>query len=161
MAGFRFKPKAAAAVLVIVAAVLAIVLLRGGMRLILEDTTTGEIYAELPIELGERFSVTFTHSVNRSPLTDVYELREDGIYVVETKYYGFGAGVQTEIEEGQTLTYTEDGAMLVSGFEQRMDNLIYSVGTAGHTLVLGEDSLDLAGLCGRNSSVRFYCKWRC
>lgn len=148
--------------LVIVAALLIVLPMLAGDTLILQDSDSGEVYASFPVKQGDRFSVTFIHSVNNSPLTDVYEIRGDGIYVVETKYFGFGAGVQTEIEEGQTLTYTDDGAMLVSGFDTRLDNLIYVVGTVSdHVMEIDGEEISLTELCGRNSSVKFLCKRRC
>ncbi len=98
----------------------------------------------------------FIHSVNRSPVIDVYELRPDGVYVVETIYYGFGAGVQTELLPGQTLAYGQDGAMIVSGFEQKIPRLSYIVGTVSdHVLTIGEQRVSLRALCGKNSTVVF------
>ena len=40
---------------------------------------------------GDEFSVTFIHSVNQYPLTDVYEIRDHRIYVVRTIYNNFGS----------------------------------------------------------------------
>ena len=135
--------------------------LRAGDYLVLRNGDTGAVYARYPVSEGDRFSVGFIHSVNKSPLTDVYEIRDHKIYVVETVYYGFGAGVQTELEEGQTLRYGEDGAMIVSGFDREMDDLRYSVGTVSdHTLVIHGRRISLRELCGRNSPVRFSCEWR-
>lgn len=125
--------------------------------LTLSSEKTGELYARYPVKTGDTFSVGFIHSVNKSPVTDYYEIRSDGIYVVKTVYYGFGAGVQTELEGNETLEYGEDGSMIVSGFDRRMDNLIYFVGTVSdHTLVLNEkETVSLRDLCGRNAMVRF------
>jgi hypothetical protein len=81
----------------------------------------------------------------------------------KTVYYGFGAGVQTELSEGETLTYGPDGSMIVSGFDKRMDNLIYFVGTVSdHTLTINDkEGISLRDLCGRSAPVRFsYEKWR-
>lgn len=129
--------------------------------LIIKNADTGVVIAQYPISLGDRFSVTFIHSVNKSPVTDVYEIRKDGIYVVQTIYYSFGAGVQTEIEEGQTLQYGEDGSMIVSGFDKRLDNLSYIVGTVSdHTLKIGGQIISLRDLCGRNATIRFSCARR-
>ena len=124
--------------------------------LVLESAKTGEIYASYPVRLGDTFGIGFIHSVNKSPVTDWYEVRSDGIYVVKTVYYGFGAGVQTELEEGQKLTYGEDGSMIITGFDRRMDDLVYFVGTVSdHTLTLpGGDEVSLRDLCGRNAKVR-------
>jgi hypothetical protein len=124
--------------------------------LLLKNGDTGKVIAFFPIKDGEEFSVTFVHSVNKSPVTDVYEIRDSNIYVVRTIYYAFGAGTQTEIEEGQSLEYGEDGSMIVSGFDRRIDSLSYIVGTVSdHTLQIDGKVLSLRELCGRNTAVRF------
>ena len=125
--------------------------------LILEDPKEKTPYAEYEMAVGDGFSITFTHSVNKSPVTDYFVVREDGIYGVKTVYYGFGAGVPTEPEEGQTLTYGEDGSMILSGLEVKMDNLIYRVGTVSdHILTLEDGSgISLRELCGRSARVGF------
>ena len=145
----------------IIAAVAVLSRWGGGYWLTLRDGDTGRLYARYPVRAGERFSVGFVHSVNKSPLIDVYEIRGDGIYVVETVYYGFGAGVQTELEEGQTLRFGSDGEMIVSGFDRRMDRLSYIVGTVSdHTLKVGGEEISLRELCGKNSTVLFSCARR-
>lgn len=121
------------------------------------DAHTGRSYGSFPVKVGDSFRIGFIHSVNKSPVIDCYRIRRDGIYVESTIYYSFGAGVQTELEEGQTLSYGEDGSMIVSGFDRRMEDLIYFVGTVSdHTLTLPkEDEVSLRSLCGRSSEVRF------
>ena len=126
-------------------------------RLLLEDPRGEELYAAYDVAVGDSFSITFIHSVNQSPVIDVFEIREDGIYGVKTIYYGFGAGVPTELEEGQILEYGEDGSMIISGIDVKLDNLIYRVGTVSdHTLsVNGGEEISLRDLCGRNARVAF------
>ena len=125
--------------------------------LVLEDPDEETRYAEYAMAVGECFSVTFVHSVNKSPVTDYFEIREDGIYGIRTVYYGFGAGVPTELEEGQTLTYGEDGSMIISGLDVKMNDLIYRVGTVSdHILTLADGSeVSLRELCGRSARVGF------
>ena len=87
---------------------------------------------------GGTFSVGFVHSVNKSPVIDCYEIRDGAVILTKTIYYSFGAGVQTILEEGQSLSYGDDGAMIVTGFEQEMSPLSYIVGTVSdHVLTLG------------------------
>jgi len=129
--------------------------------ILLVDGDTGKVFSAYPVNEGDSFSVTFVHSVNNSPVTDVYEFRDGSIFAVKTIYYSFGAGVQTQIEEGQTLEYGEDGSMIVSGFEKKIDNLSYIVGTVSdHTLEIGGESVSLRKLCGRNANVKFVCRRR-
>ena len=109
-----------------------------------------------PVQDGDEFSVTFIHSVNQSPVTDVYQFRTGKIFVIRTIYYAFGAGVQTELSEEQSLSYGKDGSMIISGFNRPMDNLSYIVGTVSdHTLQVNGNIFSLRKLCGRNTTVRF------
>ena len=145
-----------AAIMVVVIAAILTVSLRNGDYLVLRNGDTDEEFARFRVSEGDEFSVTFIHSVNQYPLTDVYQIRDHKIYVVRTIYNNFGAGVQTEIEEGQTLEINENGEMVVSGFELEMPWLSYIVGTVSdHTLTLHEKKISLRELCGRNSKVSF------
>lgn len=124
--------------------------------LILKNGDTGEVITSFSVKDGDEFSVTFIHSVNNSPVTDVYQIRNGKIYVDRTIYYAFGAGVQTVIEEGQSLEYGQDGSMIVSGFNRLMDRLSYIVGTVSdHTLQINGKVISLRELCGKNTTVQF------
>ena len=46
--------------------------------LILKDGKTGEMIAAFPADDGTEFSVTFIHSVNQTPVTDVYQIKTAG-----------------------------------------------------------------------------------
>lgn len=148
-----------AAIIMAIIAAIVTVTLRSGDYLVLRNGDTKEEYARFRVSEGDEFSVMFIHSVNQYPLTDVYEIREHKIYVVRTIYYNFGAGVQTEIEEGQKLEIGENGEMIVSGFNREMPFLSYIVGTVSdHTLTIHGDEISLRELCGRNSKVEFSCE---
>ena len=145
-----------AAIMVVVIAAILTFTYRSGDYLVLRNGDTNEEFARFRVSEGDEFSVRFIHSVNQYPLTDVYEIRDSKIYVVRTIYNNFGAGVQTEIEEGQTLEINENGEMVVSGFNLEMPWLSYIVGTVSdHTLTLHGKEISLRELCGRNSKVAF------
>ena len=148
-----------AAIMTAIIAAVVTFILRSGDYLVLRNGDTQEEYARFHVSEGDEFSVMFIHSVNQYPLTDVYEIRDHKIYVVRTIYNNFGAGVQTEIEEGQKLEYGENGEMIVSGFNQEMSYLSYIVGTVSdHTLTVNGNEISLRELCGRNSKVEFSCE---
>ena len=145
-----------AAIVVIITASIFLLFTLSVPCLVLKNGDTGGVIRRFPLQEGDEFSVTFIHSVNKSPVTDVYHVLKGDIYVVRTIYYAFGAGVQTEVEAGQRLDYGEDGSMIVSGFNRRLDQLSYIVGTVSdHTLEIGGEQLSLRALCGRNTTVRF------
>ncbi len=136
------------------------------------------------------FSIGFIHSVNKNPVIDVYHIEDHEIFVEETIYYSFGAGVQTELNPGETLTYGEDGCMVVGNIHKgfRDTGLRYIVGSVSdHTLILGDFSrcydqirdkvgvfsdqtettsddgvriISLGNLCGRHTVVTFTCEYR-
>lgn len=169
--------------LVIVAAALFI---RPGWYLTIRDVRSGEVYARYPVREGDQFAVGFIHSVNLNPLVDVYQIEDNHtIYAEETIYYFFGAGVQSELNEGETMTFGEDGAIIVGNIHKSFDNINYSVGVVSdYTLMLGdihpvysqlkdrigvftdEDTqvedvrvISLSALCGREALISVTCEF--
>lgn len=157
---------AAAAILLVAAAALG--LCRPEGCLTLRNRDTGEVYARYRMGEGECFSVTFLHSVNKYPLTDTYVVSEGKIYVEETVYASFGAGVQTELNPGETLgkVYIDRAdyqgwAMKIGNIHQDRTGVCYVVGTVyDHVLTVGGREVSLRELCGRNAPVCFtYERW--
>ena len=146
-----------AAAIVIVAAVAVILwILPRGERLVLSDRDNGSVYARYAVSDGDVFSVTFVHSVNKTPVSDVYEVRNGSMVLTGTVYYSFGAGVPDELNEGETLTIREDGAMVVTGMDQDLNGVVYAVGTVSdHVLEICGEQISLRDLCGRNAKVSF------
>ena len=96
------------------------------------------------------------HSVNKTPVRDFYEVRGGDIYVVETHYFSFGAGVQSELNDGETLEYGDDSSMRIKNINRRIPDLIYAVrADADHILEINGVEISLSGLCGGSGSVRF------
>ena len=127
-----------------------------GDCLILWNGRTGNILESYPMEEGGEFSVRFKHSVNKSPVEDRYRIENGEIVVYETVYYNFGAGVQTELEEGQVLTYGEDGSMIISGFDKPIAELSYNVSPVyDHILRVNGEEVSLRSLCGEDRFVSF------
>ena len=150
-----------AAIMSFIIAVIVILGLRSGYYLVLRNGDTDEQITRFRVNEGDEFSITFIHSVNQYPLTDVYQIKDGKIYVIRTIYNNFGAGVQTEIEEGQTLEINENGEMVVSGFDMEMPYLSYIVGTwSDHTLTIHNQEISLRETCGRNCKVSFSCEHR-
>ena len=107
----------------LVAAVIILIILSSFQEpvLVLEDNETGKIYMKIPVSDGEEFSVTFVHSVNKSPCSDIYQIRDGDIYLTKTTLYGFGAGVPTELYGDQVMTRGEDGEMIISNIHNEID----------------------------------------
>ena len=124
--------------------------------LILKNQENGRLYGVFPADEGSRFSVSFIHSVTQSPVIESYQIENGEIYVTKLQYYSFGAGMPTELEEGLSLSYGEDGSMILSGFHQKTTGMIYVVGmVSDHILAIDGQEYSLRELCGRGSPVTF------
>ena len=145
----------AAAVILIIAAA-AVLLSHTGEYLTLRNRDTGELYGRYRLSEGDRFSITFKHSVNQYPLTDTFEICDGRIYAEECKYYAYCAGVQVELNPGEELSYTDGGAMLITGIHQDRTGVCYAVATVYdfYLTVNGGADISLRDLCGKNSLVR-------
>ncbi|SSC13831.1 conserved protein of unknown function [Mesotoga infera] len=84
-------------------------LLANSTRLLLMDERTGEEITSFIMEDNGYFSISFVHSVNQSPIEEVYQVRKNHIYLVSSRFKSFGAGVAVEIPEGLIFERFEDG----------------------------------------------------
>lgn len=154
-----FYLAAAAVSLLAVAALLIGVSFRP--RLLLTNQDTGEVYAYWDAAHTAGFEIEFIHSVNLSPVADIYEIIDNKIILTSTRYSSFGAGVPTTLEEGQSLSYDENNNMIISGYDTEMERVLYVVGTIyDHMLKINGEQLNLTQLCGKNAHVCFEIK-RC
>ena len=145
----------AAAAFILVAALLIISALRPP-ALILQDADSGKEYARFPFEENDSFSVTFIHSVNQSPVSDYYRRGENNqLICYATKFHAFGAGIPESWPEGAKVETSPDG-IFVTNLHIVLPDVTYIVGTVSdHTLVIGEETVSLRDLCGRNAEVLF------
>ncbi len=147
------------AVILVIAVILVLLTLNHPAKLVLQDADDGTIYGTFALPDDQIFAITFVHSVNKSAVTDYYQVIDGQIYLIKTAYYGFGAGVPTELYGDQVFSYGDDGEMIISNMDTLIPTLTYVVGTVSdHTLTIGEDEISLRDLCGRNSSVTFIIK---
>lgn len=125
--------------------------------LVIESGETGGVLARYPLKEGGKFSVRFKHSVNQSPVEDFYRIQDGSIMVYQTVYYAFGAGVQTEIGAGETLTRGEDGAMIVSGMDRLIPSLSYNISPVyDHVLNINGEEHSLKEICKEERTISFH-----
>jgi hypothetical protein len=142
----------------------------GPRFLTVRDADTGRLYGRWPLgetqmeqaavirESAPQFSVEFVHSVNNSPVRETFAVNRDGgISVVEARFYSFGAGMPSGLEEGLILSRDGD-ALVLSGFADAgvgRRELNYIVGTVSdHLLYINGETVSLRDLCGRNAHIR-------
>lgn len=80
--------------------------------LVLVDRDTDEELYSREIKNHDRFSLTYTHSVEQSEVTEVFEVIDGRIYVMESHTESFGAGLPYE---GTVLN--DDGKYVIKDIE--------------------------------------------
>ena len=159
---FKVSKTYAATALCVVAVILALVAISGRFLfadpvqcVVMTDAETDEVYFQQPLEADGVFSVSYIHSVNKSNVEEYYRLEDDELCLFRARYRAFGAGVATELEEGQTLSY-EDGYMIIENIHYQIPNLVYRVGTVSDPLIhIGEQTWHMKDLAPELTSVRF------
>lgn len=146
----RNRRRIAAVVFGLVTVVLVVVA-TGGFQpqtyLIIEDTNETELQ-EIAVERGATVSLEYTHSVEKTEIRDVYEVREDGLQFVYMEFNSFGAGLPSEAE----VNWTESGTLIYEVPNDEPDSVTIATGTvAGHELVVNDSRLDLVELADGGS----------
>jgi hypothetical protein len=122
--------------------------------LVVRDANSGKVYGKWPLKaVPAGFAIEFIHSVNQSPVREFYRIEGRMIRPDSVRFSSFGAGMQSDLKEGQTLSRDGD-AMVISGFTASYRELNYIVGTVSdHLLIINGESLSLRDLCGRNAQI--------
>ena len=145
----------AAAAFLLVAAV-ALSLHQHIPSLVLVDRESGKTFASFSFDDDDTFSVSFIHSVNQSAVTDYYRRGEDDSFILyATHFHAYGAGMPESWPEGAVVE-TSPAGIHVSNLHIVLPDVTYIVGTVSdHTLTIGDETISLRDLCGRNAEVLF------
>ena len=117
------------------------------------DTNSGRVYASFHMEENSEFAIEFTHSVNNSPVREIFRIEGSMIKPAAVRFYSFGAGMLSDLDEGQIIS--RDGeALVITGFTQVYNELKFIIGTVSdHILFINGESISLRDLCGRNAHI--------
>lgn len=128
-----------------------------GAVLVVEDVDTGERYVAEPVETGSTVELRYVHSVEKTPVTDVY--RVDGETLVNTRMefesYGWGLPAQVNVTNvNGTFVYDPPEPITT------LESLSVSPGRiANHTLVVDDRQIDLVAQTNA-SDVRIHVERR-
>ena len=130
-------------------------------KLILYNYKSGAEITSYPIGQDGYFYIKFNHSVNMSPVIDYYKFNEKNeIFVYKTIYYNYGAGVETELENDESLSYGTDGSMIIDNINKKIDPLTYYLSNIyDHKLSInGKEEISLWEVCGQNILINIIIK---
>ena len=142
----------------VLAALICLLLSFKAQCLLLINERTGKMLHLIEAPNGTEFSVTYIHSVNKSPVTEYYQVINGQIFLLALRYQSFGAGMPSEQTDGQVLLYP-DGSMLISGYNRYIPRVCYFISRVeGHTFNTGGDSLPLNTLDKPGEPILFTIK---
>jgi hypothetical protein len=123
-------------------------------RLEIRDAASGRVYGRWPLEDGGEFAVEFVHSVNQTPVRETFKAGGREILLTAVRFSSFGAGMQSDLEEGQIMSRDGD-ALVITGYDRSFRGLNYIVGTVSdHLLFINGEIISLRDLCGRNAHIK-------
>ncbi|MHC0551172.1 DUF1850 domain-containing protein [Salinicoccus sp. CNSTN-B1] len=137
-----------------VVALLVILYITAPFRISISDMETGEVLYSTRIDDGERFSVEYIHSVERSPVKEIFEVRGTDIYTMESHTESFGAGMPYEGE----VMELEDGKFIISEINRPVHGGTLRIRPSSvfpHHIMIGDDDILISEppFKGRNLEV--------
>ncbi len=110
--------------------------------LVVADAETGERLLAVPVAEGMTVALNYTHSVEKTPVLDVYEVNGTELEMVRMEFQSYGAGLPARAE----VTITENDTFVFDP-EGSYEQLYVTPGSiAGHELVVADRTYDLVGL---------------
>lgn len=100
-----------------------------------------ELLAVYPLANGEMFSVRYIHSVQKTPVIEVFFINTEGVIELrETIYEDFGAGLPFLVD-GKKVFSSGGGKFRISGYAQPLGQIIFRIGRFAdyHLLLRSEE----------------------
>lgn len=122
-------------------------------RLEIVNTVSGRVHARRFVSNNEEFAVEFIHSVNNSTVREIFTVNGKEIKPAAVRFYSYGAGMPTELEEGQVMSRDGD-AIVITGFNNSFTELNYNIGSfSDYLLLIREERISLRELGGMNALI--------
>lgn len=111
--------------------------LPAGQTLVVTDTETDAVLVRTPVTDGTTVTLAYTHSVERTPVEDVYVVRGGTLDNVEMRFQSYGWGLPARAD-----VHRENGSFVFDP-DRRYDELFVKPGRiAGHRLMIDDPSTD-------------------
>jgi hypothetical protein len=112
--------------------------------LVLVNVKDNSIYAMYPVRENEEFSIIYTHSVHKRPVTEFFRVKQGQLEVYKTQFDTFGVGIPHEISEQESISES-NGVVTIDNINRVLrEGFILRVGTiANHRLQIKDRVLPL------------------
>ena len=117
------------------------------LELVVSPIGGGTPYLVAPLNPGERFTLRYTHSVDRAPIWEEHSIDAAGnIYIEEERCVMFGAGMGHW--PGRGILTSRGPYQVIEGIHAPIGDFVLRVGSPGvdHTIIWRGERLDLSSL---------------
>ncbi len=114
-------------------------------QLVVSNYATGEIITALPVKCGDKFTIRYIHSVDKTPIFEEFRLdKREGLVLEKTWFTMFGAGLGYWPGHGH-LTQDKDW-ITIDDIEQPLGSFILRIGalSVGHTIIYHDRQINLS-----------------
>ncbi len=122
------------------------------------ESKEGKVLYVSPWKQGSTFELSYLHSVNKSPITDLFTVKDGKILLIASRFHSFGAGVAALPEESGGHLRVGRGFLEYGGIEREIPELgVFVPREANITFRFGKDAVPLNQLAppGTLVKVRF------
>jgi hypothetical protein len=125
-------------------------------QLCVRDCNAEKMLLKIPVEYGQSFTIRYIHSVDISPVFEVFRVEKGiGLVLEETYFRMFGAGMGHWQGHGQLV---HDGKWTrIKAINDPVGSFILRIGSKGvdHTILLGEQAINLSEIAAGHRAEVF------
>lgn len=93
-------------------------------QMVISSFPENSILLEVPLEAENQFSLSFIHSVSKTRVTDVYEIRGKDIIQTREVFSAHGAGLPSSPDEPYGIRWEKQGSQFVLYMERPIPKLV-------------------------------------
>lgn len=128
-------------------------------RFTITDRKSGSIVFQDNVEKYKDFYISFTHSVNKTPVNEYYSISEDKLILEKASFSSYGAGMPEAGEYGSGAPSIVDGMVQINNIHKVFKNFTYISGTyANHSLNIDDNKIFFSKLVKPQTPVTFEVK---
>jgi hypothetical protein len=128
-------------------------------RFTITDVGSGNIVFKDRVDKYREFYTSFTHSVNRTPVNEYYEISGDKLILVRATFSSYGAGMPEAGEYGSGKPKIIDGIVQMENINKEFKRFVIFAGTyANHSLNTMNSKIYFSSFVEPQSSVAFEVK---
>ncbi len=125
--------------------------------LYVDDLKQEAVRVILPLRDGEEFTIKYIHSVDLLPVYEIYYARDQQIYLKETHFYNFGAGMG--LLEGRGSYMEENDLLKIVGIDEKIGYFVLRTGRiADQRLIHRENVYALTDYFDQDARLLFEIK---